>query len=62
MSFRLASDISVRRGAAAFDTRLEIAIAGHRLAVDLPALELAPRSYLGERYLEVRVPIVRRTF
>lgn len=62
LSFRLSSDISLRRGAAAFDARLEVAVAGHRLAIALPDVELAPRSYLGERYLEVRVPFVRRTF
>lgn len=62
VSFRLSSDISLRRGAAAIDARLEVAVAGHRLAIALPDVELAPRSYLGERYLEVRVPFVRRTF
>lgn len=59
--FRLETSIGVRRDAAAIDTRLEVAIGGRRLALVVP-IELAPRSYLGERYLEVRVPIIRQPF
>ncbi|MEZ4402986.1 MAG: hypothetical protein R3B06_23390 [Kofleriaceae bacterium] len=62
VSFQLASDIVVRGGAAAFDAHLQIAAGGHRFELALPDIELAPRSYLGERYLEVRVPFVRRRF
>lgn len=61
VGFRIESSIGVRRDAAAIDTRLELAIAGRHLALVVP-IELAPRSYLGERYLEVRVPIIRQPF
>lgn len=61
VGFRIESSIGVRRDAAAIDTRLELAIGGRHLALVVP-IELAPRSYLGERYLEVRVPIIRQPF
>lgn len=61
VQFRLESAIGLRKDAAAIDTRLELAIAGHHLDVVIP-IELVPRSYLGERYLEVRVPIIRQPF
>ena len=61
VGFRIESSIGVRRDAAAIDTRLELAIGGRHLALVVP-IELVPRSYLGERYLEVRVPIIRQPF
>ncbi len=61
VGFRIESSIGVRRDAAAIDTRLELAIGGRHLALVVP-IELVPRSYLGERDLEVRVPIIRQPF
>jgi hypothetical protein len=61
VGFRIESSIGVRRDAAAIDTRLEAAIGGRHLALVVP-IELVPRSYLGERYLEVSVPIIRQPF
>ncbi len=61
VGFRIDSSIGLRKDAAAIDTRLELAIGGRHLAMVIP-IELVPRSYLGERYLEVRVPIIRQPF
>ena len=62
LSVRLDSVLGYARGAATIDTRLELAVGGRHLTIDLPVLELAPRSYRGESYLELRVPIIRRPF
>lgn len=62
VSVRLDSVLGYARGAATIDTRLDVAIGDRHLAIDLPVLELAPRSYRGESYLELRVPLFRRPF
>jgi hypothetical protein len=60
LSFRWDSELGYRKGAAVIDNRFAIAVRGHELKLELPPIELVPRSYLGERYVEIRVPIVYR--
>jgi len=41
---------------------LQLGIAGRSLDLELLALEMAPAEYRGERGVEIRVPLLRRSF
>ena len=58
LAFRLDGEVHLEHGAAVIDARLELGIAGRPLTLELPDLELVPRSFAGERYLEVRLPLL----
>lgn len=62
LSLRIVGDVHLRGGLAAVDASVSVGVAGTMVVVALPNFELVPRSYLGERYVEVRVPIVRGSF
>jgi hypothetical protein len=62
LTFRLASDVLFRDGRALINTRLDLAIAGRALHLELPELEMVPASYHGERGVELRWPVFKRTF
>jgi hypothetical protein len=62
LSFQLGGDFHFVDGLARVTTRIDLAIAGHTLELELPEVELAPASYRGERGVEVRLPIVNRRF
>lgn len=62
LSLRVSGDMHFRRGAAEVDARIDLLIGGHKLALELPDFEVVPRSYAGERYVEVRVPLLRGSF
>ena len=62
LSLKLESNIHFRHGAAAIDTALQVGIAGHAVRLELPKFEVVPRSYLGERYVEIRVPVIHGSF
>jgi len=55
-------DIQFRAGAAEVAARLDLTLGGRQLSLDVPRLDLVPRSWDGERYLEVRLPLLRGTF
>jgi hypothetical protein len=62
LSFTIASDVHFRRGAAGVDTVIDLRVAGRAMRFELPEFEVIPRSYMNERYVEVRVPIIKGTF
>ncbi len=62
LTFRLSSDVHFTEGRARIATRLDLAIAGRALQLDLPELEMAPAEYRGERGVELRLPLFRRSW
>lgn len=62
LTLRLASDVLFRDGRALINTKIDVAIAGKALHLDLPELEMVPASYRGERGVELRWPVFKRTF
>jgi len=61
-SLRIDSDILIRNGAAEVDAEVDVRLLGRHLHVDVPRFEVVPRSHLGERHVELRVPILRTEF
>lgn len=59
---QLGGRVQFARGKARVVARLQIELGDHAFDLDLPAFELVPRSEFGERYVEVRVPLVEGTF
>jgi hypothetical protein len=62
LAFNLASDVHFSDGKAQISARIALTVAGTRMQLDLPAMEMVPASYRGERGVEVRVPLFRRSF
>jgi len=62
LTLRIDGLVHFRHGVAQVDATIDLRVAGHGIRFELPDFEVAPRSYLGERYVEVRVPLVRGTF
>ncbi|MBZ0232011.1 MAG: hypothetical protein K8M05_06630 [Deltaproteobacteria bacterium] len=62
LSMTIQSDVHFRSGAAAVDAVIDLRVAGRGLRLELPDFEVMPRSYLGEKYVELRLPILRGTF
>ena len=62
LTFRLAGDVHFTQGVARVAARLDIGVAGYVLHLELPDIEMAPASYRGERGVEIRVPLWKRSF
>jgi hypothetical protein len=62
LSMKIESDVHFRSGAAGVDTVVDLRVAGRAMRFELPQFEVLPRSYLGERYVEVRLPLIKGTF
>ena len=62
LEFKLASDVQFAEGKAKINTRIDLAIAGHAMELELPEMEMVPASYRGERGVEVRLPLFKRSF
>ena len=62
LKLRVAGDVEVVDGTARIRSRLAFAIAGKQVNVRLPNVDVAPASYRGERGVEVRLPLLRRSF
>jgi hypothetical protein len=62
LSMTIQSDVHFRRGVAEVAAVVDLRVASHSLRFELPDFQVAPQSYLGDRYVEVRVPIIRGTF
>ena len=58
---RVASN-TVVDGTARVSPRLALAVAGKSLDLKLPTVDVAATEYHGERGVELRLPLVRRTF
>lgn len=59
---RVASNVTVVDGTARVSPRLALAVAGKSLDLRLPTVDVAATEYHGERGVELRLPLVRRTF
>jgi hypothetical protein len=62
LEFTLASDVRFYDGKAQINARIDLTIAGNKMQLELPEMEMVPASYRGERGVEVRVPLFRRHF
>ncbi len=62
LSLHFASDFHFVDGVARVSAHINLGIAGKRLDLQLPEVELVPASYKGERGVEVRLPIVSGRF
>ena len=62
LTFRLASDVLFKGDRALINTRLDLAIAGRALHLELPELEMVPAEYRGDRGVELRWPVFKRTW
>jgi hypothetical protein len=61
-SFSFHSDVHVRGGVARIDARIDLRLVGRHVHVELPDVEVLPRSYEGDRYVEVRLPLLTGRF
>ena len=52
------SDIAFKSGYASVDATLHLAVMGRAYKLDLPKFDVVPRSYEGDRYVELRVPVI----
>jgi hypothetical protein len=59
---RLDSDIKFERGYATFSATLDLAINGETYQLELPDFDMVPRSLEGERFVEVRLPLIKGEF
>lgn len=62
LNFRLASDVQFIEGLARVNTKIDLSFRGRKVQFELPEMEMVPTSYRGDRGVEVRVPIYRRTW
>lgn len=62
LEFKLASDVYFYDGKAQINARIDLTIAGNKMQLELPEMEMVPASYRGERGVEVRLPIFKRNF
>ena len=62
VSLRIDGDVVFDHGLAQVDTRIGLSISGHAMQFVLPMIELVPSSWNGEKYVEVRVPLISGAF
>jgi hypothetical protein len=62
LSLRIDGDVHFQRGLARVRTRVELGVVGRQLKFELPDFEMVPRSFAGERWVEVRLPLLEGTF
>lgn len=62
LTFNVAGDVHFTQGVARVQAKIDLGIAGHIVSLELPDFEMAPASYRGERGVEIRVPLYKRTF
>jgi len=58
----VASSVTVVDGTARVSPRVALAVAGKSLDLKLPTVDVAATEYHGERGVELRLPLLRRTF
>ena len=62
LAFCLDGNVRFERGLARVATRVDLALGGGRWQLQLPEIELVPRSFGGEHYVEIRLPLLEGTF
>ena len=62
LTLRIASDVQFTAGGAHINTRVDLTVAGRGLHLELPEVEMVPTEYHGDRGVQVRLPLFKRTF
>jgi hypothetical protein len=62
LNFDIASDWYFADGMARVATRVDLTVAGHQIELKLPDFEMVPTTFNGERYVELRLPVLERRF
>ncbi|MBX3161036.1 MAG: hypothetical protein KF773_34065 [Deltaproteobacteria bacterium] len=62
LTFRIENDIDFTEGFARVNTRIDLGIKHHVFRLELPDWEMAPVEYRGDYGVELRLPLLRRTF
>jgi hypothetical protein len=60
LAFKLDSDWYFSDGKARISARVQLGLAGHELALQLPAMEMEPTSYHGEDGVMLKLPLFER--
>ena len=60
LAFKLDSDWYFSDGKARISARVQLGLAGHELALQLPAMEMQPTSYHGEDGVMLELPLFER--
>jgi len=60
LAFKLDSDWYFSDGKARINARVQLGVAGHELALQLPAMEMEPTSYHGEDGVMLKLPLFER--
>jgi hypothetical protein len=62
LALRLDGDIQFEDLNARICARLDLALRGHAVSLELPAFEMSPVSYRGDHGVELRVPLLVQRF
>lgn len=62
LSLHIDGDFVFHDGLADVNARLDFAVHGHSVKLELPNFEMVPSSYGDNRYVEIRVPFFKRFF
>ncbi len=62
LSLGIHSDVKFRAGYARFKTTIDLRVGGDQFVLTLPEFDAVPRSYGGDQYVEIRLPILKGTF
>ncbi|TMQ06032.1 MAG: hypothetical protein E6J90_28850 [Deltaproteobacteria bacterium] len=62
VSVRLDGDIQFEDINARIHTRIDLALHGHAMHLELPTFEMSPAEYRGDRGVELRVPLFEQKF
>jgi hypothetical protein len=60
--FNVEADMHFVDGVGQVAAHLELGIAGHTIALELPEFDMAPAEYRGDYGVEIRVPLFKRQF
>ncbi len=56
------SNVVFAHGAAQVKAHVDLGLAGRRLSIDLPEIDMVPRSLGGRRYVELQLPLLQGNF
>lgn len=62
LMFKIGGDVHFTDGLARVTARVDLGVAGRQLHLELPEFEVVPADYRGNYGVEVRLPLLRRTF
>jgi hypothetical protein len=62
LGFCLDGHVRFERGLARVATRIDLSLGGREWHLDLPEFEMVPRSYGGDSYVELRLPLIEGSF